>query len=123
MGDGFLRIAREQIAKAIEIARQNKVVGHSLDVAVALALPETLRALVEGAREELQALSIVSRLDVVEPGAMDAPYASEEFPGLVIGVSKATGGKCNRCWMFSETVGSRTGHPALCERCCRSLES
>jgi len=112
-----------EIAKAIEIARQNKVVGHSLDAAVALALPETLRALVEGAREELQALSIVSRLDVVEPGAMDAPYASEEFPGLVIGVSKATGGKCNRCWMFSETVGSRTGHPTLCERCYRSLES
>ncbi|HOS78548.1 MAG TPA: class I tRNA ligase family protein, partial [Syntrophales bacterium] len=112
-----------EIAKAVEIARQNKVVGHSLDAAVALTLPEMLRAFVEGAREELKTLSIVSRLVVVEPGAMDAaPYASEEFPGLMIGVSKAPGEKCNRCWMFSETVGSRPAHPTLCERCARSLE-
>ena len=34
-----------------------------------------------------------------------------------IKVEKATGEKCERCWMYSETVGDSQEYPTLCERC------
>lgn len=34
-----------------------------------------------------------------------------------IGVSRAEGSKCERCWNYSGQVGSFTEHPTLCGRC------
>ena len=34
-----------------------------------------------------------------------------------IGVSRAEGSKCERCWNFSPQVGSFLDHPTLCKRC------
>jgi isoleucyl-tRNA synthetase len=34
-----------------------------------------------------------------------------------IGVSRAEGSKCERCWNFSPQVGSFLEHPTLCSRC------
>lgn len=34
-----------------------------------------------------------------------------------IGVSRAEGHKCERCWNFSPQVGSFPEHPTLCGRC------
>jgi isoleucyl-tRNA synthetase len=34
-----------------------------------------------------------------------------------IGVSRAEGSKCERCWNFSPRVGSFPEHPTLCSRC------
>lgn len=34
-----------------------------------------------------------------------------------IGVSRAEGSKCERCWNYSTQVGSFTDHPTLCPRC------
>ena len=36
---------------------------------------------------------------------------------VTVGVARARGHKCQRCWNFSEAVGSVGDHPALCERC------
>ena len=32
-------------------------------------------------------------------------------------MQKATGGKCDRCWNYSATVGASAAHPKLCDRC------
>lgn len=34
-----------------------------------------------------------------------------------IGVARAKGSKCERCWNFSLQVGSFDEHPSLCSRC------
>lgn len=34
-----------------------------------------------------------------------------------IGVSRADGSKCERCWNYSPKVGSFAEHPTLCSRC------
>lgn len=34
-----------------------------------------------------------------------------------IGVSRAEGSKCERCWNYSGQVGSFSDHPTLCGRC------
>lgn len=36
---------------------------------------------------------------------------------VFIGVSRAEGSKCERCWNFSPQVGSFAEHPTLCGRC------
>lgn len=34
-----------------------------------------------------------------------------------VGISRAEGSKCERCWNFSQLVGSFSDHPTLCGRC------
>ena len=36
--------------------------------------------------------------------------------------ARAAGGKCERCWTYSENVG-RLAHPGVCERCAAVLEA
>jgi len=112
-----------EISKAIETARKNKVVGHSLDAAVAVAPPEKLRELITSHREDLKALQIVSQLDVVTREALAADaYESKEIEGLYVGVAKARGQKCQRCWIYSEDLGKDPEHPAICGRCLTNLK-
>jgi isoleucyl-tRNA synthetase len=112
-----------EISRAIETARKNKVIGHSLDAAVAIAPPEKLKELIEKHREDLRTLQIVSQLDVVDKGALAAdPYESKEIEGLYVGVAKARGQKCNRCWIYSEDLGKDPEHPTICGRCLTNIK-
>ena len=106
-----------EVGKAIEAARQNKILGHSLDAAVVISAPEKLRAILESHQEDLRALLIVSDVRIVAEQAGDQAFPSAEIAGLSVSVSRAPGEKCNRCWVYSETIGSSTEHPTLCKRC------
>jgi len=44
-------------------------------------------------------------------------HADERANEIWIGVVRAEGLKCERCWNNSRQVGSFTEHPALCARC------
>jgi isoleucyl-tRNA synthetase len=110
-----------EVAKAIETARQNKVLGHSLDAAVAITAPEKLRPLLDAHVEDLRALLIVSDLCVVDERGTGEAYRSAEIPGLLVGVSRAKGAKCGRCWNYSGTVGANAEHPTICARCLENL--
>jgi isoleucyl-tRNA synthetase len=112
---------RGEISKVIEAARQGKVIGHSLDAAVALSLPEKLMAELQGREEDMRALLIVSQLQFADLDELTEPTASEAVEGLLISVSKAQGQKCNRCWIYSPTVGENTEHPAICQRCAETV--
>ena len=48
----------------------------------------------------------------------------EEDKEVLIGVlvTKATGKKCERCWMYSETVGEDKENPEICHRCSQNLK-
>jgi isoleucyl-tRNA synthetase len=113
---------RGEISKAIEIARQNKVVGHSLDAAVELTSPAALRPFLESYMEDIKTLSIVSDIRISHGDGLKDAYKSSEFEGLTIGVAKAPGEKCNRCWNYSESVGRDVKHPDVCERCSKNLD-
>ena len=112
---------RTEVAKAIEQARKEKVIGHSLDARVVLALPEKMRAFLSSHLEDLRALLIVSQLQLVDAEAISKPYVSEEVKGLSVGVEKALGVKCERCWIYAKSVGSDKEHPAVCDRCLANL--
>jgi isoleucyl-tRNA synthetase len=106
-----------EVAKAIETARQNKVLGHSLDAAVTIGAPEKMLPLLATHREDLRALLIVSDVCVVAGQENAVAYRSAEIPGLTVDVGRAKGEKCNRCWNYSGTVGENPEHPTLCARC------
>ena len=113
--------AKAEIAKAIEQARKEKIIGHSLDARVHVSAPDKMRALFTTHLEDLRALLIVSQLQVVDEQDIVKPYKSEEIKGLTVGVEKARGVKCERCWIYEESVGANAGHPTVCARCLPNL--
>lgn len=112
---------RSEIAKALEIARKNKIIGHSLDAAVTIEVRDDMKPLLEGRMEDLRALLIVSRLNAVAPGTLREAYESKEIEGLKVAVEKARGQKCSRCWIYSEDLGVEPQHPSICGRCAANL--
>lgn len=44
-------------------------------------------------------------------------YTDQRSGEIWIGVSRAEGMKCERCWNYEPQVGSFAGHPTLCARC------
>jgi isoleucyl-tRNA synthetase len=106
---------RAAVTKALEESRQSGQIGHSLDARVRLGAAEGLRALLERVVHELPALLIVSQIGLGDDLGPDT--ASPLLPELRIVVERARGGKCERCWNYSEVVGSDATHPGLCERC------
>lgn len=106
---------RAVVTKALEEARKQGVIGHSLDARVQLVPSDGLRPLLEAELPSLPALFIVSQVELAP--AVDAAITTAQSPDLAVGVTPARGAKCGRCWNFSEAVGSDPEHPALCERC------
>ena len=93
----------------LEQARQNKMIGKSLEAAV-LIEPDTeaTRELLERLGPLLETVLIVSQAKVSKKltGA-----------GLRVTVTAAAGCKCIRCWRWTEDVGADEAHPELCGRC------
>ena len=110
---------RREIAKALETARAQGLIGSGLEAAVTIAAaPEDLPELLRRQRDLLPTLLIVSQVGFDRPASKPAVvHESQEIPGLVIGIDRARGRKCERCWMWTERVGESAAHPGLCERC------
>ncbi|WP_418790532.1 isoleucine--tRNA ligase [Phosphitispora sp. TUW77] len=110
--------ARNEITKALEQARRDKVIGHSLDAAVTVYADEELYSFLEPVAEQLASILIVSAAELKKDA--DAPggvIVSEEMPGLKIKVDQAAGGKCERCWTYKEEVGKDPVYITLCGKC------
>ncbi|KRQ86557.1 Isoleucine--tRNA ligase [Caloramator mitchellensis] len=122
--DNIQRI-RAEVLKALEQARVNKVIGHSLNARVDIyAEGETYNFLNE-IRNYLETVFIVSKVNLIE-GMKTAPenaYKGEEIKEIAVSVTQAAGEKCERCWIYSETVGNDAEHPTLCSRCATVVRS
>jgi isoleucyl-tRNA synthetase len=109
--DGYAVVleAREVVTKALEDARNAKVIGKSQEAAVSLTAPSGAMAAL-GARGgiALAELFIVARVDVVEGAEFSATIAVAE------------GEKCPRCWNIRE-LGVEPARPEVCGRCAQVL--
>ena len=116
---GRLLEVRREVTKALETARAQGLIGSGLEARLRVAAaPEDLPELLRAKRALLPTLFIVSQVELGGARTSSAvQYESQEIPGLVIGVDKARGRKCQRCWTWSERVGEHPEHPGLCERC------
>jgi isoleucyl-tRNA synthetase len=112
-----------EVSKALELQRQEKVIGHSLDAVVRLELPKDLKAVLEREQDQLKYIFIVSGVEIVDTLKDETNvYVSESIEGIKIAVHPAPGIKCERCWnYFVEEPTSE--HPSICLRCVKNLES
>jgi isoleucyl-tRNA synthetase len=94
---------RAVIGQAIEHARQEKLIGNSLDAKVVLNSNSDVTTRIS--KEELEEFFILSDLTVQHS---DEPSAV---------VTKTPYRKCARCWRHRPTVGASITHPDLCDRC------
>jgi isoleucyl-tRNA synthetase len=107
---------RAEVSKALEQARVAKTIGLSLDAKVTITADAELLAFLGEYADELAAIFIVSTVELV--GTISAAaYSAESIAGLKIFVEKAPGEKCERCWSYSEKLGSHAEHPAICPKC------
>ena len=112
---------RGDVSKALEQARVAKTIGHSLDAAVALSADADLQNFLGEYVAELASIFIVSRVELV--GALgDDAYIGEGVPGLKVRVTAAPGAKCERCWCYSEELGTSAEHPAICPKCTAAVQ-
>ncbi|CAK9253214.1 unnamed protein product [Sphagnum jensenii] len=136
-----IRVLKTDINKCIELARQAKLVGANQECKVFLAVEdndfkEVLLTMVgdkEGIlaapkstnmMDDLRFIFLTSQIDLVENGdqvtSLCPDYClSSEINGkkVNIGVNKADGHKCERCWFYSVNVGTHHEHTDLCLRC------
>lgn len=113
---------RNEVNKALEIQRQRGFVGNSLEAKVKIFVSGDDYKLLRQCLEILPTLFIVSAVEVSDKEPEDEAYKTEEIIGLFIRIEHAPGRKCERCWNWSETVGSFTDAPEICERCYRVLK-
>lgn len=100
---------RDEVLKALEVARAEKTIGSSLEAKVVLtADKETTRFLLDYF-SDLRYIFIVSQAEVHE---------GDKF---AVEIRKADGEKCERCWNYSTRVGESETYPTVCERCANAL--
>ncbi|MBO5701121.1 MAG: isoleucine--tRNA ligase [Clostridia bacterium] len=114
---------RDDVMKALEIARAEKKIGKSLDakVTVYTADAAVLELLGKFTEEELKTVFITSGAHVVNAAAPEGAYVPEEGKIAVL-VENADGKRCDRCWCYS-TEGESDEEGFICERCKKILES
>ncbi|WP_041933783.1 isoleucine--tRNA ligase [Gloeothece verrucosa] len=129
-----LRQVRDEVNKVMELARRDKMIGASLDAKVLLYLSDKeLRKQLEafnpsdslsGDRvDELRYLFLSSQVELVDSlKAMEKANYKSESETLGVGIVKADGQKCERCWNYSTLVGKFPNDPTLCERCEAALQ-
>jgi isoleucyl-tRNA synthetase len=94
---------RGVIGQAVEHARQEKLIGNTLEARVVLNSDSDVTDKIP--KEELEEFFILSDLTIHR-----ADQASAS-------VTKTLYEKCTRCWRHRPTVGTSKAHPDLCDRC------
>ena len=107
---------RDNVLKALEEARNQKVIGKSLNAKVTVYVNEETRNLLDSIEESFEQLFIVSEFDIAGDVA-SAPSEAVKLEDMAILVTKAEGETCERCWNVSQDVGQVEEHPTLCPRC------
>lgn len=102
---------RAQVQKALEEKRNEKVIGASLEAKVTLGSKGETYDLLKQYEDQLPSILIVSQVEL----------RREEGDDLKVEVEHATGAKCERCWNWSETVGTDERFPMLDARCVRQV--
>ena len=100
------RTVRDNVLKALEEARSNKVIGKSFNAKLVLYPTGDVKELLESLDANLQQIFIVSRLEMAEG------EGEFKFTNLSIDVLPAEGDTCDRCWQVVDVI-----EDGLCPRC------
>jgi len=99
-------LVRDNVLKALEEARNNKVIGKSFNALLTLYPTGEVKELLNSMNANLGQIFIVSKFEIKEG------VGQYEFKNLSIDVAKADGETCDRCWQVVDHL-----HDGLCHRC------
>ena len=102
--------------KALEEARNQKLIGTGLEAQVTLTTADPVYSLLKRNEGQLRYLFIVSAVSLVQGSG------NGSGGGVHVEVKKADGIKCERCWNYSTHVGEDKNYPTVCERCSAVLK-
>jgi isoleucyl-tRNA synthetase len=101
---------RGQVLKALDNARDEKIIGAPLEAAVTLSAGGDLYPLLEKLAAELPGFFIVSQVTL-----RPAPNTDT----LEVQVERVGGAKCERCWKYTQDVGSDKELASVCASCAK----
>jgi isoleucyl-tRNA synthetase len=101
---------RGAVTKALEDARNAKLIGAGLEAMITITADAGTRAFLESFGEDLRFFFIVSRVEL------------KEGAELKVEVAHAAGEKCERCWHYTTDVGRDARYPGACARCAGNLD-
>jgi isoleucyl-tRNA synthetase len=104
---------REDVMKALENARSEKVIGKSLNAHLKLYPKPKVQTLLEKLDVNLAQAFIVSKLDILTNG-----FGKYKGNDISIDVLPAEGVTCDRCWQIVDHVNEG----GICERCQTVIE-
>ncbi|WP_415362907.1 Isoleucyl-tRNA synthetase [Mammaliicoccus lentus] len=108
----FMKL-RDDVNRALEVARNEKVIGKSLEAHITLSNSSEFDTVDFLSKfNDLNQLFIVSKVDVI-----DELTEGTEYELVKVKVDHAEGEKCQRCWNYSDKLGSVNGLDHLCPRC------
>lgn len=114
----FVQSIRKTITETIEIEREAKTIGSSLEAEI-LLYSNNLENIKKLQSLDISEISIVSKATIVNAQVPSNAILNEEVEVGVI-VKKAPGQKCDRCWKILDEVkelDTEFGKVNLCKRC------
>lgn len=112
----FMKV-RDDVLKALEEARNEKLIGKPLEAKVTLVPHDKETKQVLQSIAHLHQFLIVSEAEVV-----DTHPDAKEYKYVDVLVEAHSGEKCERCWVSSDTVGQNPEYPTLCSRCANVIK-
>ena len=109
----FLKL-RDDVLKALEVARANKVIGKSLVSKVVIKPTEEVKKLINSLKTDLALVFIVAEFKVD-----DSLKEGDAYESGLIYVTAKDGYKCDRCWQIKDEVDENN----LCARCAKVINN
>jgi len=106
---------RDEVNKHLDESRQNKVIGNSLEAKLRLIIPRDAYQFLSRFNGELKEFLLVSEIELLS--------GSDGRDTIEVDIAPLEYNKCQRCWMYSPTVGKNEKYPDLCERCVEVVEN
>ena len=115
----FMKL-RDDVLKALEDARNKKLIGKSFEAAVTIYPDKETKAMLDELDADFREILIVSKLTISDD---PAPADAEQLANAAVVVKHAEGEVCPRCRMIRTDIGVDPKLPMLCGRCAKIVEA
>ena len=110
-----LRRIRRVMTSALEVARQEDLIGSSLEAAATVYITDP--ALAQAARDaDLAEIAITSQAHLLEEAPQGPFFTLPDVPQVHVKITRAQGRKCQRSWKILKEVGANPTYPDLSPR-------
>ena len=108
-----LKRVRKSVTAALEIKRNEKLIGSSLQAKAIIYIPSEIKQIISTL--DLAEMCIVSGVEIKDIAEKTPSSMNFEEEDIFVDISLAEGDKCQRCWTILPEVKDNQDH--LCSRC------